>query len=154
MKYKSWDHMNCSLAQTLGVIGDRWTLLILRDVFFGARRFGQFERSLGIAKNILAARLKDLVEEGILEKRDSDEGAHAEYILTDAGRDLQPILLAMTHWGDRYRPNPKGDRLVFVERETGEPIRRMTAVSQDGRPLSARQVKAIPGPGAGQAESP
>ena len=148
MKYKSYDHMNCSLAQTLNIIGERWTLLILRDAFFGVKRFGQFERSLGIAKNILTARLNMLVGEGILEKRDSDEGAHSIYVLTEAGLDLQPILLSMTHWGDKYRPNPNGDRLVFVDRDTGEPIRRMGVVSHDGRSLKPRQIKGIAGPGA------
>lgn len=146
MKYKSFDHMNCSLAQTLNIIGERWTLLILRDAFFGARRFGQFERSLGIAKNILAARLNLLVDEGILEKRESAEGAHPEYLLTEKGLDLQPILLAMTHWGDKYKPDERGNRLVFVERASGKPIRRMSAVSEDGRPLLPREIKATPGP--------
>ena len=148
MKYKSFDHMNCSLAQTLNVIGERWTLLILRDVFFGAKRFGQFERSLGIAKNILNTRLKLLVDEGILDKRDSTEGAHSEYILTEAGLELQPILLSMTHWGDKHRANPNGDRVVFVERKTGQPIQRMSVASQDGRILAPRDIKATPGPGA------
>ena len=120
MKYKSYEHMNCSLAQTLNIIGERWTLLILRDAFFGTRRFGQFEKSLGIAKNILTARLNMLVDEGILEKRASDEGAHPEYVLTEAGLELQPVLLSMTHWGDRHRPNPNGDRLVFTDRQTGK----------------------------------
>ena len=139
--------MNCSLAQTLEIIGERWTLLILRDVFYGTKRFGQFERSLGIAKNILAARLRVLIDEGILEKRGSDEGSHAEYVLTEAGLELQPILLSMTHWGDKHRPNPKGDRLVFVEKDTGEPIRRMTVVSADGRELGPRDVHSTPGTG-------
>jgi DNA-binding HxlR family transcriptional regulator len=146
MKYKSFGHMNCSLAQTLSVIGERWTLLILRDAFFGAKRFGQFERSLGIAKNILTARLNMLVDEGILEKRDSAEGAHPEYVLTRKGLDLQPILLAMTHWGDKYKADARGDRLVFVERASGRPIRRMSAVSEDGRSLQPRDVQARPGP--------
>ena len=146
MKYKSFDHMNCSLAQTLSVIGERWTLLILRDAFFGARRFGQFERSLGIAKNILTARLNLLVDEGILAKRESAEGAHPEYALTEKGLDLQPILLSMTHWGDRYKADARGDRLVFVERTSGRPIRRMSAVSEDGRPLGPRDIQATAGP--------
>jgi len=146
MKYKSFDHMNCSLAQTLNVIGERWTLLILRDAFFGAKRFGQFERSLGIAKNILTARLNLLVDEGILEKRDSLEGAHPEYVLTRKGLDLQPILLAMTHWGDKYKADARGDRLVFVERSTGRPIRRMSVISEDGRVLGPRDIQATPGP--------
>lgn len=147
VKYKSYRHMNCSLAQTLEIIGERWTLLILRDAFFGAKRFGQFERNLGIAKNILTARLNHLVAEGILDKRESDEGAHPEYVLTQAGLELQPILLAMTHWGDRHRPNANGDRLVFVERDSGDPIRPMSVISRDGRELKPRDIRAIPGPG-------
>jgi DNA-binding HxlR family transcriptional regulator len=146
MKLKSFDHMNCSLAQTLDVIGERWTLLILRDAFFGIRRFDQFQRDLGIARNILAARLKRLVDEGILERRPTDDSRH-EYVLTDKGLDLQPVLLAMTHWGDRYKPNPKGDRVVFVERATGKPISRMGVRSQEGLTLGPREIKAVPGPG-------
>ncbi len=147
MKYKTFDHMNCSLAQTLNIIGERWTLLILRDAFFGARRFGQFERSLGIAKNILTARLNMLIDEGIMERRTTPEGAHSEYVLTEQGLDLQPILLSMTHWGDRHRPNPEGERLVFVDRENGAPIRRMAVISEDGRILQPRDVRATWGPG-------
>jgi DNA-binding HxlR family transcriptional regulator len=146
MKYKSFDHMNCSLAQTLNVIGERWTLLILRDAFFGAKRFGQFEKSLGVAKNILTSRINLLVDEGILEKRESAEGAHSEYVLTEKGWDLQPILLSMTHWGDKYKPNRRGKRLVFVERSTGKPIREMSAVSKDGRALRPREIQAQAGP--------
>ena len=115
MKYKTFDHMNCSLAQTLNIVGERWTLLILRDAFFGTKRFSQFERSLGIAKNILSTRLNTLVDEGIMERRESTEDGRTEYVLTEQGLDLQPILLSMTHWGDKYRPNPKGKRLIFVE---------------------------------------
>ena len=139
--------MNCSLAQTLNVIGDRWTLLIFRDAFFGIRRFSQFAKNLGIAKNILTARLNFLVEEGIMERKESSETAHLEYILTEAGRALQPILLSMTHWGDVHRPHPDGERIVFVERETGKPIRKMTVMSQDGQPLKFRNVIGTPGPG-------
>lgn len=148
MKLKSFDHMNCSLAQALEVIGERWTLLILRDAFFGTKRFDQFQRSLGIARNILTARLNRLVAQGILERRPTEDSRH-EYVLTDMGLDLQPILLSMTHWGDRYRPNSKGDRLVFVERATGNPIDRMSVRSGDGRRLKPREIKATPGPGAG-----
>ncbi len=146
MKYKSFDHMNCSLAQALNVIGERWTLLIVRDAFFGAKRFGQFERSLGIAKNILVSRINLLVDEGILEKRESIEGAHSEYVLTEKGWDLQPILLAMMHWGDKYEPHRRGKRLVFVERATGKPIREMSAVSKDGRSLRPHEIQAKAGP--------
>jgi len=146
MKLKSFDHMNCSLAQTLDVIGERWTLLVLRDAFFGAKRFEQFQKSLGIARNILTARLNRLVEEGILERRPVDS-SRFEYVLTERGLDLQPVLLAMTHWGDKHKPNPRGKRLVFVDRETGRAIQPMTVRAADGRVLSAREIKAKPGPG-------
>jgi DNA-binding HxlR family transcriptional regulator len=146
VKLKTFDHMNCSLAQALDVIGERWTLLILRDAFFGARRFHQLQSSLGIAKNILTVRLNRLVDEGILEKRPARDGERHEYVLTQKGLDLQPVLLAMTHWGDAHKPHPKGKRLVFVERATGKPIARMSAMSRDGRPLKPREVRAVAGP--------
>lgn len=146
MKLKTFDHMNCSVAQTLDVIGERWTLLIVRDAFLGSKRFQQFQTSLGIARNILSTRLNRLVEEGILEKRPA-AGEHHEYVLTDKGLDLQPVLLAMAHWGDVHRPNTQGARLVFVERSTGKPIARMSAVAANGRRLKPREVKAVPGPG-------
>ena len=138
--------MNCSVAQTLDVIGERWTLLILRDAFMGSKRFQQFQSNLGIARNILTTRLNRLVEEGILIKRPA-EGEHHEYVLTDKGLDLQPVLLAMAHWGDVHKPNDRGARLVFVERATGKPIQRMSPMSADGRPLKPREVKGVTGPG-------
>ncbi|MDA0352071.1 MAG: helix-turn-helix domain-containing protein [Chloroflexi bacterium] len=150
MKLKSFEDMNCSLAQTLEVVGERWTLLILRDAFRGVRRFDAFQSSLGISRNILAVRLERLVAEDILEKRPVEAGRH-EYVLTSKGLDLQPALVALTHWGDQYRPNPRGDRLVFVERASGEPIAPMSVRSSDGRALTAREVRAVPGPGASAA---
>jgi DNA-binding HxlR family transcriptional regulator len=153
MKLKSFSHMNCSLAQAVEVIGERWTLLILRDAFFGSKRFEQFQTSLGIARNILSTRLNRLVEEGIFEKRPIDSSARFEYALTQKGIDLQPVLLSMTHWGDRYKPNRKGRRVVFVERATGRPIRRMAVHSADGRVLKPREIRAVPGPGLGARRS-
>ncbi len=147
MKLKSFDHMNCSLALTLEVIGERWTLLILRDAFFGRKRFEAFQKSLGVARNILTSRLNRLVDEGILEKRPVEAGRF-EYVLTPRGLELQPVLLSMTHWGDRHKAHEKGERVVFVERATGEPIAPMSVRSADGRVLRPRDVRAIPGPGA------
>ena len=147
MKYKTFDHMNCSLAQTLNVIGDRWTLLVLRDAFFGVKRFSQFERSLGIAKNILTTRLNKLIEEGILERRTSEDDGRTDYVLTEQGLELQPILLSMTHWGDKHRPHPDGDRVIFVDRENERPIQKMGVRGEDGRKLAPREIKATPGPG-------
>jgi DNA-binding HxlR family transcriptional regulator len=146
VKLKPFDNMNCALAQTLDIIGERWTLLILRDAFFGTRRFDEFQQNLGIARNILTARLKRLVDEGILEKRPLDAGRH-EYLLTPQGLDLQPVLLSMTHWGDRYKPNPKGRRMIFIERANGQPIAEMSARSADGRALEPRDIKGVAGPG-------
>ena len=147
MKHTSFEHMNCSVAQALTVLGERWALLIIRDAMFGAKRFVQFERSLGIARNVLTSRLNMLVEEGILEKRPGAETNHPEYVLTEAGLDLEPVLLALTHWGDKYRPNPKGARLVFADRETGVPILPIHAVTEDGKALKPGELTAVPGPG-------
>ena len=149
MKLKSYADMNCSLAQTLEVIGERWTLLILRDAFFGVKRFDDFCSSLGIARNMLSKRLNRLVEAGILSREAAPQGRH-EYRLTAKGLDLQPILLSMTHWGDRYYPHPAGDRLVFVDRQRGEPVQPMGVRGADGRVLGARDIRAVPGPGLAQ----
>ena len=148
MKYKTYEHMNCSVAQSLNILGERWVLLIIRDAMFGAKRFGQFERSLGISRNILTARLNLLVEEGLMEKQPAVETHHDEYVLTQAGRDLEPVLLAITHWGDQYRPNPVGTRLVFTDKERGIPIQRMHAITEDGRAMKPGDLTAVPGPGA------
>lgn len=146
MKYKKFDQINCSLAQTLDIVGERWTLLILRDAFFGVRKFSQFQENLGVARNILTVRLRRLVDEGIFEKTAATQGGHADYRLTNKGLALQPVLLSMTHWGDKFKANPKGARLTFVERDTELPIRPMAAISQDGRSLLPREIKAVPGP--------
>ncbi len=101
-----------------------------------------------VARNILTARLNRLVEEGILEKRPSEDGHH-EYVLTAKGLDLQPVLLAMTHWGDRYRQHPEGPRLVFVDRASGVPIQPISAHAADGRRLGPQDLRAVLGPGLG-----
>ncbi len=148
MKYKSYEHLNCSVAQSLNILGERWALLIIRDAMFGAKRFVQFERSLGISRNILTARLNKLVEEGLMEKRPAAETKHEEYVLTQAGKDLEPVLLAITHWGDKYRPHPKGTRLIFKDKETGVPIQPIHAITEDGKSLKPGELTAEPGPGA------
>jgi DNA-binding HxlR family transcriptional regulator len=146
MKLKTFDHLNCSLAQTLSIVGEHWTMLIVRDAFFGLRRFDEFHKDLGIARNILSERLKRLVEEGILEKNIID-GRHPEYRLTKKGLDLQPILLAMTHWGDKHKPHPRGKRLQFIDRRDNKPIKNIAVYANDGRKLQAKDIKAKAGPG-------
>lgn len=145
MKLQSFEHFNCSLAQTLSVIGEHWTMLIIRDAFFGLRRFDQFQKDLGIARNVLSDRLKKLVRAGIFEK--SSGPGHAEYRLTEKGLALQPIMIAMTHWGDAYLPHPEGKRLTFVDRRDGKPIKTMGVYAHDGRKLKPKEIKAKAGPG-------
>ena len=145
MKHKSFEDMNCSLAQSLEVIGERWTLLIIRDASFGIRRFDDFQKSLGIARNVLTLRLNRLVDEAILEKVQGDSGRY-EYLLTSKGWDLQPVLLSMTHWGDKYKPHPSGKRLTFVDRVNGKPIQRMAVRAADGRLLKPKEIRAKRGP--------
>jgi len=145
MKLKSFEHFNCSLAQTLSVIGEHWNMLIIRDAFFGLRRFEQFLKNLGIARNVLSDRLKKLVQAGVLEK--SAGPGHAEYRLTEKGLALQPIMIAMTHWGDTYMPHADGTRLTFVSRGDGKPIRTVGIFSADGKPLKPKEIMAKMGPG-------
>jgi DNA-binding HxlR family transcriptional regulator len=145
MKLKTFEHFNCSLAQTLSVIGEHWTMLIIRDAFFGLRRFDQFQQSLGIARNVLSDRLKKLVRSGVLEK--SDGPGHPEYRLTDKGLALQPVMIAMTQWGDTYMPHPDGKRLTFVDRRDGKPIKRVEIHASNGRRLKPKEIRAIAGPG-------
>jgi len=145
MKLKSFEHFNCSLAQTLSVIGEHWTMLIIRDAFFGLRRFDQFQKDLGIARNVLSDRLKKLVNAGILEK--SSGPGHAEYRLTEKGLALQPVMIAMTHWGDTYMPHPEGERLTFVDRRDGKPIKQVGIYAADGRRLMPKEIRAKAGPG-------
>lgn len=146
------DSLNCSIADTLNLIGEWWTILILREAFFGSRRFEEFQQHLGIARNILTARLNKLCESGILKRVPVKEGARRnEYRLTAMGRDLLPILLVLTHWGDRWLNESEGAPVIFVERETGERIPDIRTLSQDGRELEAHDLALIPGPGATEA---
>lgn len=135
------------MAQALDAIGERWSLLILREAFYGKTRFNQFLEELGISRNILSARLNHLVTEGILEKRLATETAHTEYVLTDAGRALRTVIISLIHWGDEYRPHKKGPRFHLVDSETEEPIRTMGIYTAGGAEVKPGKVKLIPGPG-------
>ena len=138
--------MNCSLAQSLEIVGERWSLLIIRDTAFGIRRFDDIQKSLGIARNILTQRLSKLTNEGILVKARGKAG-RMEYQLTDKGWDLQPLLLSLFQWGEKYQPHPKGERMCFVDRTSGNPIQPMAVRSSDGRLLKSADVWAKHGPG-------
>lgn len=116
------DETHCSIAATLAIIGDRWSLLILRDAFRGVRRFGEFEDDLGIAKNLLADRLRKLVDHGVLEKVPYQERpVRCEYVLTEKGQSLSPTLIAFMKWGDEWYANGSPPT-VLVHDRCGTPL--------------------------------
>ena len=109
MPIEAFARQNCSIARPLSILGERWTLLVLRQLFLGLRRFDEIQRDMGIASNVLAERLKTLVDEGIVERRAySERPKRYEYRLTEKGRDLQPILLQLVRWSDEHMPVPGG----------------------------------------------
>jgi len=145
MRRTSFSDMSCSIARCLEQVGDWWTLLIVREAFFGTRRFGEFQSHLGIAPNVLSARLQSLVQHGILQAvAESENGRVLDYRLTDKGRDLFPVIIAMLQWGDRHAAAPQGPPVQIVDREGGRPIEALQVRAQDGRVLQARDVRVRP----------
>ncbi len=141
MKRTSYADMPCPMAQALERVGEWWSLLILRECFRGARRFGDFERKLGIAKNVLSARLKHLVEAGVLERRPSkDDAREIEYRLTESGKDLAPVLIALAQWGDRWIYGGKAP-VRFVNRHTGDAVDTLALHDTAGQRLSLRDLE-------------
>jgi DNA-binding HxlR family transcriptional regulator len=126
----------CGVARPLDAIGDWWSLLIIRDAFDGLRRFGEFQKSLGLAKNILAARLRNLVAHGIMDTAPASDGSpYQEYVLTEKGRGLFPLLVALRQWGEDFFFEPDEAHVLLVDRKAGLPVRRLELRSQDGRVL-------------------
>jgi DNA-binding HxlR family transcriptional regulator len=142
---------NCSIARTLGVVGEKWTLLVLREAFYGVRRFDDFHAALGCARNLLAARLKTLVAHGLLERvgytDERGRGRH-EYRLTDKGRDLFPAVVALMQWGDRWTADDSGPAVQLLHRDCGEPVTVELTCAAGHAPLGARDTEVGPGPGA------
>jgi DNA-binding HxlR family transcriptional regulator len=151
---RTYENQTCSVARTLELVGERWTLLIIRDAFLGVRRFGDFAERLGVARNVLQDRLERLVGEGILEKVPYQERPlRHEYRLTDQGRDLWPVLVALLKYGDRHLA-PEGPPLLLVHRDCGGEVddrRRCTAC---GRELEVGDVRMKTGPGMGLVPEP
>ena len=144
----SFEDMNCSVAQCLEVVGEWWSLLIVRDAFLGVRRFDDFQARLGISRNILNQRLTKLVDEGVLERVPyQDNPPRANYRLTEKGRDLWHVLTAMRQWGDRWAA-PDGPPLKMRHTTCGRLVNAVAACSHCGEPLSPRSVIYEPGPGA------
>ena len=142
---------DCSVAKALEVVGERWSLLIVRAVMHGNRRFGEIQESLGIARNVLSARLQRLIDEDILERRAYQESPpRHEYFLTQKGLDLWPALIALLNWGERYSPAPEGPRRLIVHKECGGNVSERGICESCGKVLTARDAKQMPGPGAKQ----
>jgi len=149
MSRKRFGEMNCSVAQALEVLGDWWTLLIIRDAFLGTRRFADFQRNLDVARNILSERLRHLVQNGVLEKVDAGEfGTRFEYQLTPKGKDLFTLITALRQWGDRWIFGEGKEPLLVVDARTGLPLPRLRVHDAEGRIVEARNVAVRPGPGA------
>src|SRR3954469_18852471 len=150
MARTDFTRMRCPVARSMAVLGERWAMLVLREAFYGTTRFDAFERNLGIAPNILAARLRDLTGHGLLEKLPLPGGGRHEYRLPGKGRDFFPAYLALKAWADRWMPGPEGPPVVLEEAATGRPVQAPVALSAAGTPLRPEEVRVLPGPGAGE----
>ncbi|MEU8139470.1 winged helix-turn-helix transcriptional regulator [Streptodolium elevatio] len=132
-----FDDDACPVARSVDAIGDWWSLLIVRDAFDGSRRFGEFQRSLGVAKNILTARLRTLVAGGVLESVPASDGsAYREYALTPKGRSLFPVIVALRQWGEQNCFSPGESHSQLLDVRQGRPLRPLEVLSADGRPLT------------------
>ncbi len=136
MRRKSLSGAACPIARSLDVIGDWWSLLIVRDALRGKRRFSEFQKSLGVSKNILTQRLRALVRQGILELTSAADGsAYREYRLTEKGRGLFHVLVALGQWGRENLAEPGGRPMTLVDRESRQPVRKLEVRASDGRLL-------------------
>jgi DNA-binding HxlR family transcriptional regulator len=131
----------CPVARALDIVGDRWTLMIVRDAFDGIRRFGQFQESLGIARNILTDRLKLLTAAGILDVVPASDGSlYQEYVLTPKGNDLFPVIVTLRQWGEGYLFVRGEKHSVLIDRATGKPVSTVALRNTEGKSLAADQT--------------
>jgi DNA-binding HxlR family transcriptional regulator len=145
---RTYEGQNCSVAKTLELVGERWTVLILREVYFGRRRFDEMADNLGIARNVLTARLQRLIDEDVLDKVAYQERpTRFEYRLTEKGLDLWPVLVTLMQYGDRYYA-PDGPPVVLTHRDCGGTLDVHRICERCGARLTARDVRAHAGPGA------
>ncbi|MGW1227074.1 winged helix-turn-helix transcriptional regulator [Streptomyces sp. NPDC001478] len=143
------DDSECPVARSVDAIGDWWSLLIVRDAFDGSRRFGEFQRSLGVAKNILTARLRSLVAGGIMESVPAEDGsAYRAYVLTPKGRALFPVIVALRQWGEGNFFAPEEPHSHLLDRRHGRPLRPLEVLDSEGRPVGPDEtvVRKVPGP--------
>lgn len=148
MRWNELQHENCSFSRTLSVIGDRWTLMILRDCFLKVRRFEDFQERLGIGRGVLSERLKALTDEFILTKVAYQQNpTRYEYRLTDKGLDLYPIIMSIVHWGDVHKVKKNGRPVVHQHLDCGKEFDPVLCCSECGEPVDPRAVKVLAGPG-------
>jgi DNA-binding HxlR family transcriptional regulator len=141
MKRTRLEASTCPVARSLDIIGDWWSLLIVRDALRGVTRFGEFQKSLGIAKNMLTTRLKLLVDEGILQMQPASDGsAWQEYGLTEKGRALQTVLVALSQWGNHYLYASDELSTVLVDTQSHRPLKTLKLMAEDGRTLRPEEV--------------
>ncbi|WP_158895933.1 winged helix-turn-helix transcriptional regulator [Amycolatopsis anabasis] len=145
MSFAKWP---CSIARTMDLLGDWWTPLVLREAFYGIRRFDEFQQSLGIARNTLNDRLRRLVDEGLLEKQEYQrEPVRYDYVLTEKGRDFFGVLAAMARWGDRWLAGEEGPPTVFHHERCGHDTHAEVVCAACGEPMVAEEIKSRMGPG-------
>ncbi len=138
---------SCPIADALGIIGDRWTILIIRDAQLGVSRFEGFQNSLGVSRNVLAMRLKLLVGAGIFRRRPlRADGRRHEYVLTEKGLALSTVLIALLDWGERWMPDRRGPRAVTVDRDSGRPVSLRLSRDEDGATVTPSEVRILAGP--------
>lgn len=143
--------MNCSIAQFAEIMGDRWSLLILRDAFVGVNTFSGFANRLGVAKNVLTERLAHLVENGVLERRRTRPNVDRyTYELTAKGRALFPVGTAIMQWSDKWVFGNQGEPVRVLDKKTGAPVQKVEVISRDGRMLELDDIKYEPGPRGGE----
>lgn len=136
VKRTSLADADCPIARALDIIGDWWSLLIIRDALLGRRRFGEFQKSLGLARNILTSRLRTLVDRGILEMAPASDGsAYQEYVPTPKGRGIFPILVALRQWSEEFDEHPEEIATLLVDRDGGRPVKKLELHASDGRLL-------------------
>ena len=144
MLRREYEGQECAIAGALEVVGERWTLLILRDILRGNRRFDQLQEGLGLARNVLSNRLARLTEEGILERRPSQERPQRfEYFLTEKGLDLWPVLVALLGWGDKHVYGSEGGPVTMVHKECGGRINDRRICESCGEWLEVRDARAV-----------
>jgi DNA-binding HxlR family transcriptional regulator len=136
-KRTRFENADCPIARSVDAIGDCWSMLIIRDAMVGLRRFSEFQKSLGLAKNILSVRLRALVANGILKTEPASDGsAYREYVLTPKGRGVFPVIVALRQWSEEFAFAPDELTNILVDRKTGERVRKLQIQAQDGRSLS------------------